>query len=72
MKTSILHAQECAAVFGGDEFCQNLERDVDTFLAAHRSCETNDDCTELTELTSICHTVHRGRIERLGFGTPSA
>ncbi len=37
-------AQQCESFFGSDEHCPNIARDVETFLAANRACETADDC----------------------------
>ena len=44
--------QQCESTFGAPDFCDNVTRDVETFLAANRSCETDDDCVALD---SSCH-----------------
>lgn len=40
-------AQQCEATFGSEEFCPNIARDVETFLASSRACEVDDDCMQL-------------------------
>lgn len=45
-------AQQCESSFGSADFCPSIERDVQTFLAANRACETDDDCVPVE---SICH-----------------
>lgn len=43
---------QCEAVFFSDAYCPSIERDVQTFLAANRVCETDDDCVAVE---STCH-----------------
>ncbi len=45
-------AQQCEASFGSQDFCPSIERDVQTYLAANRACETDEDCTLVA---SSCH-----------------
>lgn len=45
-------AQQCESVFGSDAYCPSIERDVQTFLAANRACQSDDDCMELA---STCY-----------------
>lgn len=45
-------AQQCESVFGSEAYCPSIERDAQTFLAANRACDTDDDCVELP---SMCY-----------------
>lgn len=39
--------QQCETDFGSGDFCPSIARDVDTFLAANRGCEVDEDCTQI-------------------------
>ncbi|MBV1858727.1 MAG: hypothetical protein KUG77_09975 [Nannocystaceae bacterium] len=39
--------QQCESSFGSEAYCPSIERDVETFLAANRACEVDEDCTQL-------------------------
>ena len=43
---------KCTAILSSEEFCPSIQRDIETFLVANRSCETAADCIALD---SICH-----------------
>lgn len=44
--------QQCEASFGSEAYCPSIERDVETFLAANRACQVDDDCVQLS---STCY-----------------
>lgn len=44
--------QQCEAVFSSEAFCPSVARDVETFLAANRTCELDSDCMQLA---STCY-----------------
>ncbi len=37
-------AGQCESVLFSDAYCPSIERDIETFLANNRACETADDC----------------------------
>ncbi|MGH1347995.1 MAG: hypothetical protein ACRBN8_40950 [Nannocystales bacterium] len=43
---------QCQSSFGAGNYCPSVEEDVQTFLAAHRACEFDEDCMQLT---STCY-----------------
>lgn len=42
----------CESLLFSEDFCQNVERDIQTFLSANRSCQTAADCVSVP---STCH-----------------
>jgi len=40
-------AQQCESSFGDEAYCPSIEQDMQTFLAANRACEVDDDCMAL-------------------------
>lgn len=42
----------CEATWLSDDYCPSIAQDIETFLAANRSCKVDEDCTALN---SSCH-----------------
>jgi hypothetical protein len=43
---------QCVSLLFSEDYCPSVERDIETFLAANRSCETTADCKFVE---STCH-----------------